>query len=278
MKREKVNRLRYTILFTLLSSNVNAALIDDLKKANFTCTAKAAGQICVAPANRATGFSYPQPIAVLVPAGVKQPKKILLYLHGHRGTCPATTATAEQIDADWQLTQQMIGGGAADSVMLFPMSAGACATYGSSLIPRFKVFTEWGAKLLQPSTNRWIIAGHSGAGIHMANALSATPTFTRTTDAVFLLDATYNMLTPDSPYLDKWAEAVKHNGNIKIFTRWIAGTSPATGSNNLKSRLPNHVDTARTTASGHCRVPAVEIRNLLLKRNKREASLDIVSF
>ncbi len=71
-----------------------------------------------------------QPIAVMVPAGVIQPKQILLFLHGFRGVCPTTTATLEQIEADWRLTQQMIGGGAAGSVMLFPASQGKCATCG----------------------------------------------------------------------------------------------------------------------------------------------------
>ncbi len=256
------------------------SLIDRLKTANFTCTPKAVGQICVAAANRATGFAYPQPIAVLIPAGVNQPKQILLNLHGFRGTCPATNATPEQIEADWQLTQQMISGGAGDSVMLFPMSRGNCATYDASLVSRFKSFTDWAAKLIQPATPRWFVAGHSGAGARLAKALSTTPTLVKNTDAVFLLDATYGMGSADSPLLDQWAEVVRQNAQIKIFTRFIAGTSPATGSKNLQLRLPNHVDSAVSAAKSHCRVPAVEIKNLLQQhlRTSSKELLRTVSF
>lgn len=254
-----------------------STVLDRLKAARFNCVTKATGQVCTATANAATGFRYPLPISVLVPAGVATPKQIILYLHGFRGVCPATNASPEQIEADWQLIQQMISGGAADSVLLFPMSQGKCATYDSSLVPRFKAFIDWGHNLLQPATKDLIVAGHSGAGARMANALDANPLVTKKTQAVFLLDATYGMSSTSSPDLDKWARIVRTNPGIKIFTRYLAGTATDPGSRNLKNRLPHHVDSETSAAKTHCRVPAVEIRNLLPKRSPAKAPVKLVS-
>lgn len=278
--------LAHILAFALAATKAKAefatsrtnALIERLKAAKFVCMPKAIGQICTARANTVVGFSYPQPITILIPAGVDIPRRVILNLHGFRGVCPATNATPEQIEADWQFTQQMISGGADDSVMLFPMSSGNCTTYGASLVPRFKAFTEWGAKLLASSTNRWIVSGHSGAGAHMANALSANPAFAKNVDSVFLLDATYGMGSTDSVYLDRWASVAKANPTIKIFTRYLAGTSTDSGSKNLKTRLPSNVDSAVSVAKSHCRVPAVEIKNLLPKNYKDANSVDLVSF
>lgn len=262
----------------LPSASAGNPLLDRLKAARFNCVAKSVGQICTATANAAVGFRYPQPISVLVPAGVQRPHSILLYLHGFRGVCPATNATPEQIEADWQLTQQMISGGAADSVLLFPMSQGNCSTYDSALLPRFQTFLNWGRDLLQPTSSRLTIAGHSGAGARMANALSNHLAIAKETDAVFLLDATYGMSSTGSPYLDKWAAVALANPRVKIFTRYLAGTATDPGSQNLKKRLPNHVDSAVSAASRHCRVPAVEIKNLLQKRSNAKPRFDLVSF
>lgn len=235
-------------------------LAQELANQGFNCSRRPEGDICVISAVAVRGgFNYSQAIAILIPAGLSSPSKLHLYLHGFRGVCESAAANPEYFADSFALLPQLVSA-SSDSAIVFPMSSGQCATYNAELVPRFSALITWAEKLLHPSSSQWTIGGHSGAGSVISSALSKNLGFVNRVESIFLLDAAYSM----GSHLAKWKSVVKTNPRIKIYSSYISGTSPATGSSQLKAGLPgSKVTITPSRAANHCTVPTKDYGWLL---------------
>jgi hypothetical protein len=248
----------FALLLSLLniSAHALAPLSTRLQQSGATCTSTAAGDYCefrIAP-------GYNQPTVILVPAGMDQPEALILYLHGHRGPCGDSNSTSPTSMAkSFNLLQQTAVAGAGKYVTVFPMSRGNCTDYDNVLVGGFMKYKEWAERVIRPGSNKWVVAGHSGAGRAMANILSKYKDFTRQTEMAALLDAAYGM----SNYVGRWAVAA--GANRKLWIRsYYATSSPEQGSKQLQAAIPAQAKAIRSGAYGdHCRVPKVDFSSAL---------------
>ena len=234
-------------------------LVDDLKKKGFSCASREDGSICTISSVNSRKFSYSEPIAILVPKNVQQPSKILLHLHGFRGVCESNDISAAGMADEFNFLQQMKEAGASNSVMILPMSTGKESTYKSELVPQFSEFTNWVKSEVHPSSDRWIVSGHSGAGSSIVVAMAQNPTFTKKVDSVFLLDAAYGM----PGHIDQWQKIADSNPKLKISSVY-ATNGPQQGSVQLKNGLDSgRVSISRAEGKRHCQVPTKDYGGLL---------------
>lgn len=235
-------------------------LTEKLQANGFSCASEPNGDICAIAKVNALGFKYDQPIAILVPKNVRRPQKLLLQLHGFRGVCEPEDASPKYMADEFQFLEQMKQAQASNSVMIFPMSTGRETTYLSQLVPRFAKFTNWVNAQIQPTSDHWIVSGHSDAGRVISSALANNPSFTKKVDSVILLDATYGIPT----HLSQWKNIVNANQDIQIHSVYIRGSATQPGSKLLKSSLPNKaVLEIPSDANSHCKVPTTDFGKLL---------------
>lgn len=212
--------------------------------------------LCVI-APKASGFSYSQPIALLIPAGLQKPSRLLLNLHGNRGLCPAVGAAPARIVKDFALMPQLLTQ-APGAAMFFPMSEGATQTYDQELAGRFGEFSKWAEGLSgAPEGARWIVSGHSGAGRALAVIVGAQPA---NVDAALMLDAAYNV--QQDKYAPLWKKAA--GGRAKIYNVYTIGAGTSGNSAYLEDLLGKDLFRSRPAKTDdHCRVPSVEYGELL---------------
>lgn len=220
----------------------------------FTCTPTEGGDMCVVNSVNVRGFKYTQPVAILIPPGVTQPKNILLHLHGFKGVCEAAAAPPATVEKEFRFLTQMQQAGAMDSVMVFPMSRGQCTDYNNQLVGQFAGFTKWASGLLKPATDEWVISGHSGAGMVISAMLSANTKFVPQVSTIMLLDATYGI----SSRLGQWDRIVAANPGILIAADYTTRAGTSTGYSQLKSHLAAKkiaLDFKFAWYDAHCIVP-----------------------
>ena len=252
------------IVFGLASAaraaTVNApGLVEELAQKGFTCSDRQDGSICTISGVQSRKFNYSEPIAILVPKHVQNPSKILLHLHGWRGVCEDKNISAAGMADEFNFLQQMKEAGATNSVMILPMSVGHEGTYDKELVPQFSGFADWVNSEVHPSSDRWILSGHSGAGSPLARAMASHPTFAKKVDSVLLLDAAYGM----SGHIGQWQSAVEANPKLKISSVY-ATDRPHEGSVQLKNGLDSGVvHIARADGKRHCQVPTQDYGPLL---------------
>ena len=226
-----------------------------LQAKGFRCSTEKNGEVCVISAvnNKTFNFRYSQPMAFLVPTGLTQPQNILLHIHGFKGVCEASDASPRDMQREFSLLDQMKNAGATRSVMVFPMSVGKCETFQNELVPRFSVFTRWSESLIHPTSLKWIISGHSGAGSVLSRALVANPTFSQKVDSVFLEDATYGM----GYNVTLWNKIVANNPKIAIASVTRPRTATATGASILLAALDERrvSKSFSSTSIRHCQIP-----------------------
>jgi hypothetical protein len=247
-------------LLSLPARAQDAPVETSLKAHGFTCATLDGqnGSICVN--QRPTGaFSYSQPVAVLIPAGLTAPRETIYYFHGFRGVCEAANASPLAFATEFQFLRQMQAHGAAQSVLVMPMSAGHDTTFKQELLPRFSAFTSWVRSILpQGGGSGAVVAGHSGAGIVIAQALAANPSFTRSVSKVILLDATYGS------YGAYFQRARSASPRIKIVADSIAGSATWSNAVALQRALGSGTAVARKAGTGrHCLVPTKDFGPLL---------------
>lgn len=232
-------------------------LVERLKHLGFKCRHQQNGNVCTI--NRidekinSSPLDYSQPVAILVPDGVtERPKDMILYLHGFRGVCGVNDQTSpEKMVDQFHFLDQMKEAKATNSVMVFPMSRGKCETYNQELVGQFKQFTNWAELMVDPVDDRWVVAGHSGAGSVLANSLSRNPEFTSRVDGAILLDATYGMGGHNS----QWVRASEANNLLKIVSVHTDGET-GSGSESLRRAVGDRVVTSRPSRDReHCVVP-----------------------
>lgn len=234
-------------------------LTERLKASGFTCSREINGDVCTIPSVNTSSFKYGQPVAILVPKNVRRPQNTLLHLHGFRGVCEDSNASAKFMADEFNFLQQMKDANATNSVMVFPMSTGKEATYQSSLVPQFSKFTAWVNSQLQPTTDHWVVSGHSGAGSVISSALANNPGFAKKVDSVMLLDATYGI----PGHMGQWQSIASNNPNMKITSIYRKGTATQSGSDMLAAK---GLARSQTSKSGrHCLVPTTEYASLLSK-------------
>lgn len=220
----------------------------------FICTPTIDGDICVLDSVRTPGFTYTQPVAILIPPGVTVPQNILLHLHGFKGVCEDASAPPLAMEKEFGFLTQMRQAGASDAVMIFPMSRGKCIDYNNQLVSQFAGFTKWARALVKPSTDEWVISGHSGAGMVISAMLSVNPKFIRQVSTIILLDATYGIPSR----LGQWDRIVAANPGILIAADYTTRAGTATGFSQLKSHLTAKkvaIDFKFAWYDSHCAVP-----------------------
>ncbi len=222
-----------------------------------TCNATTGGQICVLPPNM-PGFSYSKEMAVLIPNNLRTPAKMVLGMHGIRGTCPLHNATTLNVALDWQATRQL----PTDTVMVFPMSSGNTVTYKAELADRFAAFSSWANALTgAPANADWTIAAHSGSGTTIARILNRKPTNVR---AALMLDAAYSVTSPT--YAPMWRNA--KTGRAKIYNVFTPNAGTSSNSAWLEREMgPQKIDNRASVTSDHCAVPRREIGSLIVESN-----------
>lgn len=241
----------FAVLIIARAAHADGPLVARLKAAGATCRPASGGDACIF--NSAPNYS--QPVVFLIPEKLDQPLSLVLYLHGHRGPCGVSEGTPPAAMATrYKLLEQMSAAGMTKMVTVFPMSRGSCTDYDNSLVTAFPDFSDWAAGKARPSTDRWIVAGHSGAGRAMANILSRHKDFSRRTDAAVLLDAAYSM----GSYIGRWQVAAGANRRLKIRSVY-ATSSPQNGSFQLQSTIPGQAKAVRSKVFGdHCNVPMAD--------------------
>ena len=238
-------------LFTLASTAQAATLLQRLATAGFACSTYSNGQICINNTPRATGFTYPQPVVVLVPANVENPTQVLLHLHGFRGICEAADASAATMAEEFNFAGQIQQAGVTNSVLIIPISTGNCDTYTASLIPQFAGFEAWMESLIQPASDTWVVSGHSGAGAILAQIFAQNQTFTAKIKTVILMDALYSMPT----YIGDWEKAATFNATMTIYSVYTTPDGTGPGNTQLKESIKNKVNIAVANPNVHCEVP-----------------------
>lgn len=241
-------------------------LVDRLKARGFTCTPSENGDLCRIDRVNAPGFKYSQPVVIVVPKNVRRPTDLLLHLHGHRGVCPGESSPENMVKA-YDLPRQMKEAGAANSVMIFPVSTGQCTTFEKELAPNFAAFAAWVKGEVQPAKERWTISGHSGAfrpiGTILGRESEKHPELVKKINSVLLLDATYSSRPG---YYDQWKSAARVNPNMDVATVYRTGGGTEAGSRMLKKALPNQdVDVVKSKTASHCEVPNRHYADLLRK-------------
>lgn len=236
------------LLLSLFSAHALSPLSQYLQQMGASCTSTGSGDYCIF----SSATAYSQPVVMLIPPGLSKPEALILYLHGHRGVCSVSDSTAPaNMATRYKLLEQMREAGADKMVTVFPMSRGSCKDYDNALVPNWPSVAAWAESLLKPTSDKWIVAGHSGAGRAIANILSRHKEFTRRTDAVGLLDAAYSM----DNYLDRWAIAAGANRRMMIRS-FYATNSPEKGSKKLQVAIPSQAKAIRSQSYGdHCDVP-----------------------
>ncbi len=180
-------------------------------------------------------------------------------------TVPANMATR------YKLLNQMLTAGLANSVTIFPMSRGNCTDYDNSLVANFPAFAEWADQQLNPSTNTWMISGHSGAGRALANIAATFKDFTKRVEISTLLDAAYSM----GSYIGRWQVGAGSNRRMKIRS-FYATSSPEAGSIQLQNTIPAQAKAVRSKSYGdHCNVPMTDFGDAL--KDSSAANLDIAA-
>lgn len=227
-------------------------LVERLQARGFVCTAAEGGDICRISRVDAPGFKYSRPIAMFVPKNVRRPTDLLLHLHGHRGVCSGEGSVENMVKA-YALPQQVKAGGAANSVLIFPMSEGKETTFQAELVPQFKAFTDWIKGTVDPARERWVLSGYSGAYVPMGAIVARNPGFVKKMSGAILLDATY---ASKPGYYDQWKVAAKANPDLRVSTVYRDGGGTEDGSRMLARALPKQdVDVIKSATSSHCAVP-----------------------
>lgn len=200
----------------------------------FTCKSVNSGSLCVMDKTHApNGFTYSEPIAILIPPGITRPQNILLHLHGWKGVCEDLNAPPTVMERNFNFLTQMKNAGYDHSVLVIPMSRYHCDTYYAELQgqKQFERFTSYISGLLNPINDRWIISGHSGAGTVISTALSRNPAFMKKVDAVMMIDATYG-IDRTLPY---WDQIVSVNPKVLVHSNYTTNAGTAYGWDRLKS-------------------------------------------
>ena len=239
---------KVSLLLTAFSAAALTPLGQRLQTSGAQCTTQASGDACVFKRT----LDYSQPVVILIPNGMSAPKGLILYMHGFRGPCGVTDATAPSSMATrYQLLEQLTAIGATDRAIVFPLSRGKCTDYDNQLVPNFNAFTAWAERLLQPEKDVWLMAGHSVAGKAMANIAGRNATFARRLDIAALLDAAYGM----DGLIGRWQVAAGSNRRLKIRS-YYATRSPEYGSQLLQKTIPSQAKAIRSNSYGdHCNVP-----------------------
>ena len=256
-----MNKLSFILLLSAYSLTSFAdpfLLTEKLKSQGFKCVSQDNGDICTISSVNTKAFSYSQPIAILVPKNVRSPDKVLLHIHGFRGICESASASAVDMATNFNFLSQMKEANATNSVMVMPMSTGKETTFNASLVPQFSKFTDWVNAQVQPTSNRWVISGHSGAGSVIAAALSQNPKFSKRVDSVLLMDATYGNHT------GQWSSLVDANPSVRIDSLYRGGTPTQAGSKALKSSLGARI---QSTGERHCGIPGDQYGTMLARNN-----------
>lgn len=239
-------------------------------QAGISCIPAASGDICTIKRIQSTDpkLSYSQPVAILIPKGVSHPAELLLHLHGHRGVCESTSATAAQMAKTFDMLPQMKAAGATNSVMIFPVSQGNCTNFERELVPQFPAFTQYITNLVEPEAgNGWVISGHSGAyraiGSILGHESKSNPGFVKKIKSVMLLDATY---TQRETWYANFKSAANVNPKMNVQSVYIPGGGTHAGSVGLQSRMPKgQVEIIRSSTPNHCQVPNKHYAGLLKK-------------
>lgn len=233
-------------------------LVTALTQKGFKCDSfpTLGGSVCTVPRVRdaATGFSYSQAVALVIPDTVGLvPDQLHLYLQGYRGVCGDTNQTsAASMVVRFHLIEQMVTSGRTQSVIVFPISLGQNQTYNSELLNQIDRLLAWSELLLKPQSAKWSVAGHSGAGILIANSFATNPYFVKKLNHAFLLDATYGMTL----HLPQWRQAAAVNPGLKISSVYTAGGTTPAGSEMLRQALPQRVMSRKSSMPAHCLVPS----------------------
>ena len=236
----------------------SASIIQKLKANGFNCKSQPDGSICIISHVSAPRFKYSQPVAIVVPANVVNPKTTQLYLHGFKGVCESADSSAEFMVNEFGFLQQIRR---ENSIMIYPMSSGKCETYNGLLVPQFSGFLTWLSQQI-PMTKHWVIGGHSGAGRPIGYILAQNPIFTAKVDSVILLDAAYGMPS----HIGEWKTASRINPKMDITSVYTGSGATAQGSRMLKSSIqPNLVIASPATVQRHCLVPTKDYGYLLDK-------------
>lgn len=232
-----------------------------LKQKGFTCEGRLEGNICVIPKVLGEAFSYPEPIAFVLPRHAQSPFQPILYLHGHRGVC-------EQADLDpiafvdrYRILQQITQPGLNPMVLVLPFSKGKSETYAKFLQGKMAAFINWvQSQLATKKSTEWIIAGHSGAGKWIGYFLEEAPPLANATKAVFLLDATYAVKNQ----VPRWRKILEQNPKLKIFSVVVPKTETAKESSFLMNSLPKlQVQQLLVAGQDHCTLPTSQLLPLL---------------
>ncbi len=255
-----MNRI-FFLLLLLPSARALAACVEVAcrldGKAGVTCERDdTGGSICIVPAHT-SGFDYPQKMAVIIPPGVNEPHRLILFMHGNRGTCPLNGESALDTAKRWHLNQQLQDTGAKKSVIIMPMSTGPTTTYDTSLAPRFNQFKTWAEGFIGAKAgSQWTIAGHSGAGRAIAKIMSRGDSHV---DTALMLDAAYNVDKNRS----NWNQV--KGGPAQIFNVYTDGAGTKSNSSTLKGLLGGQLHSSHALALEHCNVPRQDFGPLLKK-------------
>lgn len=228
------------------------------------CDATEGGDICTIrePSKMSPRFGYSKQIGLVIPKGVERPSDLVLHIHGHRGVCESHQANALQMIKVFAMDKQLMAANAINSVLIFPVSAGRCATFNTELAPQFTAFTRWITELLQPTDDfEWTISGHSGAYLPINTILSNQSDnnrdFIKRLNAVVMLDATY------SSNFNGWKKALRYNSKFRAFSAYKPNSGTENGSLMLRSVMPRNQTKLDATGVGHCQIPNKFFRNYL---------------
>jgi hypothetical protein len=251
------------LLITSSASALADGYLEELKMKGFVCSSVEGGTSCVLRPKTQPGYSYSEPVAVLVPSALTQaPKRGIFYFHGFLRVCAGEQGNTEKLagslPAKFRFLELLTSAGAADSVVVMPMSEMNTSprgyiTYNRDLRPNFPKFLGW-LKSFVPA-EKWIVTGHSGAGALISDLLSVNTDFTKNVTGVALLDATYGNRS------GQWQTILRVNPALRVQSIYIPNSPTADGSLSLKAvarELGAQVSLSTAPAGTHCEIPKPE--------------------